>query len=481
MKAPRLTSLVKRAFYLFIGSFSSVYFSFSPLDATAEADSRISDRVLPLQIDSIPKRPAPLLELGPAFLGTGPINEGVHLPSGAVWQPSLVVWGINRSAVQTFDDSERRLIEWTNRFDLFANLYLTATERVLLGLRPLDRRGRFTRYTFENSLDETLSEEGDFEDEFNFDIESLFFEGDFGELFPLLDPLDRRGLDINIAVGRQPINLQDGVLISDSLDALGLSKINLKPTWAVNYRSTLLWAWDEVSRNNLPSDDRGAMLFAFSNEIDWRISTLEADLIFIEASQETGDGFYAGLGVTQRLGHVNTSFRVLGSLGLGMETEHADEGVLFFSELSFTPEASHDFVYLNGFWGLNSFRSASRGPSAGGPLGAVGVHFASVGLGRYAEALDSQADDVFGAALGYQKFFNQERTQVLLELAMRYATEEVGQRALAFGPSFQQAIGRRSVLRLDLYGAFGSQRESSITSDTEKWRYGMRLEWLLRL
>ena len=467
---------------LLLASLLAPALSLGVFEARADDDSsRITDKVIPLETDSIPKRPAPLLEIGPPFLETGSIDQGFELPGGAVWQPSLIVWGVNRSAIQTFDDSERHLLEWANRFDLFANLYLTATERVLLGVRPLDRRGRFTRYTFADSLDDSLSEEGDFEDEINFDIETLFFEGDFGELFPVLDPLDRKGLDIYLAVGRQPINLQDGMLVNDSLDALGLGKINLKPSWAVNHRATLIWAWDEVSRSNLPTDDRSAMLFAFSNEIDWRVSTFEADLIFIDAEQETGDGFYAGLGATQRLGHFNTSFRILGSLGLDSATEHADDGIVFFSELSFTPEGSHDFVYLNGFWGLNSFRSASRGPSAGGPLGAVGVHFASVGLGRYAAALDSQPDDVFGGALGYQKFFNQERTQVLLELAGRYATEEIGQRALAFGPSFQQAIGRRSVLRLDLYGAFGSERNSPSAFETEKWRYGTRLEWLFRL
>ena len=442
--------------------------------------SRITDDLIPLQIESIPRRPRPILELGPSFLAPGPIGAGFKLPTGAVWQPSLMIWGTNRTAFQTFDNSERDLTEWVQRFDLYANLYLTFTERILFGVRPFDKSGRFTRYTLNDSDNSPKSEDGDFDDELNFNITTLFFEGDFGELFPFLDEKDSRGLDIGIAVGRQAINFQDGVLVNDSLDALGLSKINLKPSWAVNYRVTALWAWDEVNRTNLGIEDNTASLFGIFNEIDLRASTLEFDLIFLDADAETGDGFYGGVGATQRFANYNTTFRLLGSAPVGNETEHNQDGGLFIAEISTTPHASNDFVYLSSFWAFNNFRSASRDPSAGGPLGAVGVLFAAPGLGRYQAALDSSSNDVFGGALGYQLFFNDSRQQLLFELGARWANKNIGQRAVGFGPSFQTAIGSRTVIRIDVYAAYGSKRLAEQNSK-EDFRYGSRLEWLLRL
>ena len=76
------------------------------------------------------------------------------MPTGAVWAPALWVFGTLRSSLQTIDtgigDSER-VTDWANRFDFFANLQLTATEKIVLGIRPLDknRGGQFSGYRFE--------------------------------------------------------------------------------------------------------------------------------------------------------------------------------------------------------------------------------------------------------------------------------------------------------------------------------------------
>ena len=64
------------------------------------------------------------------FLGVGQITPGFETPFGAVWQPSLIVYGEYRTAIQTFNDGDREISEWANRLDLFTNLYLTPTERI---------------------------------------------------------------------------------------------------------------------------------------------------------------------------------------------------------------------------------------------------------------------------------------------------------------------------------------------------------------
>ena len=446
--------------------------------AFAESESRLSDEVTPFSVDTLPARPAPILELGEPFFDTGEIGSGFELPTGAVWRPSLIVWGTNRTAFQRFDDGRDEVVEWAERFDFFSNLYLSSTERIVFGARPFDRSGRFTRYTFVAPEGEE-DEEDSFEDELNFDVRTLFFEGDFGELFPLFDPLDSRSLDMGIAVGRQPLSFQDGILLNDSVDSLGLSRINIKPSWAVNHRAAFVWGWGELNRSNRARDDDGANLFGVFNEIDWRASTVELDFAYVDAD-DSGNGFFGGLGATQRIAGFNTTLRLLGSLAEDEETIDTSDGGLLFFELSQTLAASHDFVYLSGFWALEQYRSASRDPSVGGPLAAAGILFESAGLGRYASPLDSGADEVFGGALGHQLFFLDNRLQLVLEAAGRYATEDIGERAAAIGGRLQAAVGRRSVIRLDLFGSYGSQRETP-EDDEEAFGNGCRLEWLLQL
>ncbi|MCP4406590.1 MAG: hypothetical protein GY807_02290 [Gammaproteobacteria bacterium] len=96
--------------------------------ASGGGESRLSDEPIPLQIEAIPERPAPILNLGASFLETGTLSRGIELPTGAVWQPSLLLFGTLRSALQTFDDGIEHTSEWANRLDLFAQLRLSGTE-----------------------------------------------------------------------------------------------------------------------------------------------------------------------------------------------------------------------------------------------------------------------------------------------------------------------------------------------------------------
>lgn len=448
-------------------------------DPVGTSKSRITDEVLPYQVDNLPQRPRPLLEIGGPFLGPGAINQGIKLPTGAVWQPSFVAWGTYRTAMQTFDEGHGSFSEWANRLDLFGRLHLTFTERIVIGIRPLDRRGKFTGYTFEAPETAGIDETG-FDNEFNLDITTLFFEGDFGEMFPFLDRKDRRGLDIGMAAGRQQVSFQDGILISDNVDAVGVTKINLKPRGAANYRTTFLWGLNELNRENLPGDDHSASLFGWFNEIDWRISTVAFDISYVDADETTGSGYYAAMSSIQRIGDFNTTFRVLGSAPDGDETGHNRSGTLLYNEISHTLHGSDDFVYLNGFLAIDQFRSASRDPSSGGPLGPTGVLYAPVGLGRYDSPLDSRADDAFGGALGWQMFYSGTRRQLVLELGGRYATEDVGQRAVAVGATSQAAFGRRTIVRLDGFVRYGRDRDSVETSNSE-FGFGVRLELLCKL
>lgn len=443
--------------------------------AGGKGGSRLTDEYIPLQLDGFPERPRPLLEIGQNFLGTGTLPQGLKLPTGAVWQPYFMAFGTIRSGLQSFNDGNDQFSEWANRLDLFGNLYLTFTERILVGFRPLDRNGQFTGAILQ--APEGI-ETGEFQDEFNFELTTLFFEGDFGEIFPNLDKKDKHGLDYGFSVGRQPIRFQEGMLIDDNIDAAGVTKINLKfPSSAVNFRWTALFGWNELNRMNLGDDDGDSWLGGLLTEIDWRASTVAIDAIYVGGGELTGDGIYAGISSVQRMGTLNSSFRALGSFPLGDETFHNQLGVLLFSEVSWTPHHSHNFIYINNFLGLKNFRSASRAPSAGGPLGRTGILFAGAGLGQFGggTALGNFADKAVGGALGYQMFFDHTRKQIIFEAGGRYDDSDVfHQNAVAGGARYQMALGRRFVFQLD--GAVIKEFEPS-----DDIRFGGRLELLLRM
>jgi hypothetical protein len=427
--------------------------------------SRLTDEKIPLQLEGFPKRPKPLLELGEPFLGTGTLKSGFQLPTGAVWQPSLLLFGNLRTAVQSFDRDSGRVTEWANRLDLFFNLQLSGSERLVIGFRPFDGDGGFSSYFFEHP---SAALDGEFHDAFDGELESLYFEGDFGEIFPNLDRSDFGSLDIGFSVGRQPLFFQEGLLINDTLDAVGITRNTLLPRNTSNFRATFLYAWDNVHAGIV---ERKANLYALFTSTDIRSSTIDFDIAYVEAEDATGSLLVAGLSAVQRLGKTNSSFRLLSSTATEDETPFATDGILFLSELSWVPAYSHDLVYFNSFWAVDHFTAAASGPSAGGPLGRAGINFAAVALGSYGAPLSSTAADVAGAAIGYQKFFDHTRKQVIFELGGRFGTSSGVGDSYATTVRFQSALLKHYVLVID--GFVGYQDFAFGGSETI---YGGRLE-----
>jgi len=454
--------------------------------AESEDKVRFSDQPAPLRLEGFPERPPLLLELGDKFLGKGNIQRGFTLPSGAVWSPNLWVYGTLRSAVQTFDPGSRtpastRITEWANRLDLFGNLQLAATERILVGFRPVDTQGppaRFSGYQFEPVRGR------DYIEAFSATPRTLFFEGEFGEMFPRLDKADKFSLDYGLAIGRQPLTLQDGILINDdSIDMVSITRNSLNIRGGSTLRVSSYFAWSQIERadvrRNLNTPDVNSSIFGLNAAADFPVATVDADLIYVSSKRnglDGGDGFYAGLGSTRRFGKINSVVRVNTSVAVEKESRQIRNGTLLFAELSYTPWYGQDLIYLNGFWGIDEFTSAARGPTAGGPLGRIGILNAAVGLGRYGAPLSNQADNAAGGNLGYQMFFGElRRKQLIFELGGRAPTRTPTllrqEPAFGLGTRYQQAFGRRVVLVLD---AFGVSRETASES------YGGRVEFLVK-
>ena len=432
-----------------------------------EEGSRLSDHCQPLT--EMPERPRPILELGEPFLGTGTLHEGIRIPGGAVWQPSFLLFGTVRTAGQGGPFGQDGMVQdAVARLDLFGNLYLTQTERVLVGLRPLDEEGCFTGYTLCFDPDDPSTEE-EFGAELNATISTLFFEGDLGELFPSLDRDDSAGLDVYFSVGRQPLAFQDGMLLNeDILDMVGLTRSNMRFGSGINTRITGVFGWGQLNRHgpigNVRDDD--GMLFGLFTETDFRSTTLQFDAAYVAGSEEMGDAVVLGLGDIRRFGHFNSTFRVLASVPTGDETPFASTGVLLHEQFSWTPYGNYNLWYIGAFAGIEKFRSAARGPSAGGPVGATGILFAAPGIGRLGAPLSSFADNSVGGSIGHQMFFAKTRQQLILEVGGRtsFAGDDAGSDArLGVGARYQAAMGRRFVFVVDGFGTYDTETSSADT------------------
>lgn len=423
--------------------------SLAPHHALADeipAGSRLSDKPIPMATEL--KRPKPLLEIGDHFLDTGKLQHGIQLPGGAVWQPSLLLFGNYRTAVQTFDDGKTRFSEWANRLDVFANLQLTGTERAIVGFRPLDNKRDFIGYQFEPDRGFQKKADGN--------VDVAFFEGNLREMLPALDPKDTRALDYAFAVGRQPLLLQDGILLNDTIDAVGIVRNAVHTPWTSGVRLDVIYGWDHIHRNDNVLD-KSAQLFAATAFADLYWSTLELDTVYVSADRKTGDGFYAGLSGIQRVQlfgeSISTTFRVNGSYALDHETAAVSNGVLLYGEMGRSPIGTPDWMYIDVFGGIDKFSSAARAQDAGGPLGRTGILFEALQLGHYGAPLGSKANNAFGGSLGYQRFWDLFRRQLIVEVGGRRDTSSGGANAFGVGGRLQQAFGQHLILELDSFVA----------------------------
>ena len=439
-----------------------------PLPSTPSVpDDRFSDKPIPLQSNNFPERPKPIIEIGQnQFLGQGAIASGIRLPTGAVWQPAFLVFGTDRTAIQSFDDGKNRFSEIATRLDIFGNLYLTPTERIVIGFRPLDRDADYTMYSFHpHTVPDT---------DFNGNVHTLYFQGDFGEIFPNLDPKDTKSLDYGFAVGRQPLRFEDGIMINDdSVDAIGITRSSLFALGASALRTTALFAWGQLNRNDNIKDDSAKLVGLFTTA-DYRVSTVDVDLAYVNGRE--GDGFYAGVGATQRFfGHLNTTFRANTSVALDRESPAVSTGTLLFGQFSTTLPHGNDVAYLNTFWGIREYSSAARDPDSGGPLLQTGILYTSQALGRYGAPLGTRADDALGFALGWQHFPNNNPDQqIVVEIGARQSTARPDYFGEPSGPAaavrFQRKISQHCVIIYDAFVGYPGEGPS----------WGLRSELLVK-
>ncbi|WP_321341362.1 hypothetical protein [Breoghania sp.] len=426
------------------------------VDRSAHAHGNgLSKEALPLLSDEEqPKETPPIFQLGEKFLATGNLSPGIELPTGAIWQPSLWVFGDARTSIGHYDSGVGQGRQyWSNQLNLFFNLKLTPTERLFMSISPLSENGRHTGYVRRDGsgLQEVNGA--------NLWIRQLFFEGEFGEIFPNLDPDDNKGLDFGFSIGRQQLLFQEGMMINARIDSIGITRDTIViPGLTPDMRITALFGANNIHRDDNVLD-RDTLLFGLFTETDLRSSTVNLDAAYaMSGSPDGGDGLYLGASAIQRIGHWNTAFRINGSWAPEDRGAKVDNGVLLFSEISRTLPYSENLFYANAFWGIGNYSSAARDPTTGGPLGRVGVLFASPAPSAASSALSNRADEAFGGALGYQMFFNEDKTQLTLEVGGRKDTDGSNRGAVAIGGQFLHALNNRSSIEVDAFLSEGQNQ-----------------------
>ena len=298
----------------------------------------------------------------------------------------------------------------------------------------------------------------------------MFFEGDVGSLFPNLDQAGIKPIDYGFTVGRQPVVFQEGILINDTIDAVGIIRNNIPFYGTSNFRVSAMWGWNRLDRNE--ADKRDENMFGVFIAADTHTSTYNLDMIYVD-DEGRRDGFYVGASAIQRLaafGGISTAFRINSSFALDEDVPGnvLGTGTLITAEFSKTVPGSDDIIYVNSFLGLGNFTQAGREAIVGGPLANTGILFASPNLSTYSAEINPFVDDdVVGGAIGYQAFWDNKRRNLILEIAGRHDLSGKGFDSLGFGFQLQQAVGQHAQLTFESFYTLNEGRDDGLGARAE--------------
>ncbi len=435
--------------------------------------------------------PRPLLELGYPMYAEGVIGHGsTILGEKNRLRPQFLVYGDfqltpafndDGLAVGPEDETGRGVL--ATRLNLDLDLKLTATERLHVLLRPLDEKGRFTRYEFHGGAADAGE---DVETEFNLNPVTAFFEGDMGAILQGITGSYNQ-IDLPFAVGLVPLLFQNGVWMDDAITGLAFSIPARSSTLLdiTNMDTTFFAGFDRVdspmlARADGRSDSRRAQVYGVATFIEARQGYFEFGYGYLNDRPPSGDvdlSYHSLTGAYTRRyrAWVSNSIRLVASVGQDSDVERARsaDGAALLIENSLITRRPYTLVpYFNFFVATGTPQSLARAAGAGGLLKNVGINFETDGLSGFPK-IDDSAADAYGGALGLQYLFNLDQ-QIVVELATVQRTSgPVRDTAdYALGVRWQRPITRRMILRFDAMGGIANQGDD----DIERTLTGARAE-----
>jgi len=332
------------------------------------------------------------------------------------------------------------------RLNLDLDLGITATERIHAFIRPFDQGGSTLRYEIDGKIEDEVVEE------FDFNLESLFFEGDVGALATGRSEEPKR-FDLPFALGLVPMITQNGVWIEDAFTGLAFA-VAAKNSPGIdisNYDLTFFAGFDKVTTAAV-ADDHDAKLYGLAGFMDVRRGYLEFGYGYVDA-EVGGLGYHnATFAFTRRYGHwLSNSVRLIGNFGQDPDPGLAKtaDGLLVLLENSLiTGKPSTLVPYFNLFAGFDAPQSLARAAGSGGVLRNTGINFESDGMTPY-PTLDASGHESYGGAVGVEYLFNLDRQLVVEAAAVERMSDSPLGSEYALGIRFQEPLSNAWILRVD--------------------------------
>lgn len=399
--------------------------------------------------------PRPLLELGREQYTSG-LYDSSSTAFGDLnpLLPGLAIYGDWRTAVAYNNFNGKDVAQIATRLNLDVDLKLTATERFHAFFTPLQKANvKFTRYEFGGG-----GSNDKFNDEFDANPQTLFFEGDMGSIYSGYSGTEST-FDLPFTVGLFPLFLQNGIWANDAIlgGAVTLPARNSSTLGLSNYDLTFFAAFDDVDNASVVNSDG-----SFDNDntnLFGATAFIDAFNGYIEAGYGLVQGYGAQDGLLQHYLTAAYSRRYANTLSnstrlfanFGDDKRGNADGFAIISENSLiTGLPSTLLPYANFFVGFGSPQPLVDGNNAG-ILKNVGINFETDALTGYPK-LDDTASNAWGGALGLQYLFNLDQ-QLVFEVAMVQPFEDdgIGARDAQYGLGvrYQIPIDRAWLFRAD--------------------------------
>jgi hypothetical protein len=395
--------------------------------------------------DLIPDAPNPITIFGDGFWEPGRLQNGR-------FTPTLIIYGDLRTGY-SYDEkpdpgSDTDVANARTRLTLEADLALTGTERVHARFTPLSNNGNDTGILFRPDYDARFRH--------SFKPQTLFFEGELDSIlsdFGGAAQHDAHDLNYAVAVGKFPLELNNGYLVSDIFTGVGVTKNNISVPWAANFGIGAFYAAHDVdadSGTGFPTDGRAfslAGLHGFADAADLRIET---SLIYLDVT----DGDFAAGGTDRRQFFGGASFSWLrGPVGQGLhllgkvgDPDVTGSGalVVYESNVRLTPVRVDGGLYamLDAFYGSPHWNSIS------GNLNQVGDTFQTDNLTGFPNQRNDGRDEAGGTfALQFKTLHR--RLHFIPEISYVDDRSAANNDTTAIGLRINYGFGVRYVVRVE--------------------------------
>jgi hypothetical protein len=415
--------------------------------------------------------PRPPVELGRQQYTSGAYDESsTFLGQLNPLLPGLAIYGDWRTAVAYNSNKGKDIAQIATRLNIDVDFKITGTERIHAFFTPLQKNNKFTRFEFGGG-----DGNDKFTGEFDFNPQTLFFEGDFGSLYSGFSGRDA-SFDLPFTVGLFPLFLQNGIWANDAIlgGAVSLPAKNSAALGLANFDITFFAAFDNVNNAGILGADNkhGANIYGVTTFIDAFSGYIEAGYGLIQGYDGPVDGQltnFVTASYTRRYANtVSNSTRVFGNFGNGKQ----DEGFAIISENSLISGLPSTLIpYANFFVGFENPQPLVDGNGAG-ILKNVGINFETDALTGYPK-LNDTASNAYGGAIGLQYLFNLDQ-QLVFEVA---TVQPFGTPIPGIGvASPQYGFGVRYQIPIDRAWLFRADATYQITEGVDQDTFGVRAE-----